>query len=248
VQEQKALPAGEPVEVVGLDGDDTLWRCEDLFQQAQETVRALLSPYADVAAIDATLSRVERANLSLFGYGIKAFTLSAIETATELAGERLAAGLVSELVALGRSMLSAPVELLPGAAEAVQALRALGHRVVLVTKGDLLDQERKLYQSGLAGGFDHVEIISEKSTAKYAELLRALDCPPARFLMVGNSVRSDIVPVVELGARAVHVPYHLVWEHEHVGEWAGHGSVVEIADLHALPPLLSAFAGTAGLA
>jgi putative hydrolase of the HAD superfamily len=128
---------------------------------------------------------------------------------------------------------------LPGAADAVWALRDLGHRVVLVTKGDLLDQERKLEKSGLAEAFDHVEIISEKNVAKYAELLRGLGCPPERFLMVGNSIRSDIVPVIELGARAVHVPYHLIWEHEHVGSWSGHPNVVEIANLSELPALLS---------
>jgi putative hydrolase of the HAD superfamily len=232
--------ASEPIEVVGLDGDDTLWRCEDLFQAAQQQFRELLAEYADAAAVDATLGRVERGNLALFGYGIKGFALSAVETATELAGDRLNAKLVEQILDLARSMLSAPVDLLPGAAEAVWALRDLGHRVVLVTKGDLLDQERKLKQSGLAEAFDHVEIISEKNAEKYAELLRVLDCPPQRFLMVGNSIRSDILPVIELGARAVHVPYHLVWEHEHVGSWAGHGNVVELAALSELPALLSA--------
>ena len=229
----------QPIEVVGLDGDDTLWRCEDLFQQAQQQFRELLADFADAGLVDETLSRVERGNLALFGYGIKGFALSAVETAAQLAGDRLRAGLVEAILDLARGMLSSPVELLPGAADAVWALRDLGHRVVLVTKGDLLDQERKLEKSGLAEAFDHVEIISEKNVAKYAELLRVLGCPPERFLMVGNSVRSDIVPVVELGARAVHVPYHLVWDHEHVGSWAGHPNVVEIANLSELPALLN---------
>jgi putative hydrolase of the HAD superfamily len=230
----------QPIEVVGLDGDDTLWRCEDLFQQAQQHFRALLSDFADAELVDATLSRVERGNLALFGYGIKGFALSAVETAAQLAGPNLHATLVEQILDLARSMLSSPVELLPGAADAVWALRELGHRVVLVTKGDLLDQERKLEKSGLAEAFDHVEIISEKNVTKYAELLRVLNCPPERFLMVGNSIRSDILPVVELGARAVLVPYHLVWEHEHVGTWQGHPNVVEIANLSELPALLTA--------
>jgi putative hydrolase of the HAD superfamily len=229
----------EPIDVVGLDGDDTLWRCEDLFHEAQRHFRAMLADFADDETVDATLSRVERGNLALFGYGIKGFALSAVETAAQLAGPHLSAALVEQILDLARGMLSAPVELLPGAAEAVAALRDAGHRVVLVTKGDLLDQERKLEQSGLADAFDHVEIISEKNTVKYAELLRVLGCPPERFLMVGNSVRSDIVPVVELGARAVHVPYHLVWDHEHVGSWAGHPNVIEIANLSELPALLA---------
>ncbi|MDX6201549.1 MAG: putative hydrolase of the superfamily [Frankiales bacterium] len=236
----------QPIEVVGLDGDDTLWRCEDLFQEAQAQFRALLTDFADDALVDETLSRVERGNLALFGYGIKGFALSAVETAARLAGPELHARLVEQILDLARGMLSAPVELLPGAGEAVWALRDLGHRVVLVTKGDLLDQERKLQKSGLADAFDHVEIISEKSVAKYAELLRVLDCPPERFLMVGNSVRSDIVPVIELGARAVHVPYHLVWDHEHVGSWDGHDNVVEIANLSELPALLSSTAAAQG--
>jgi putative hydrolase of the HAD superfamily len=236
----------QPIEVVGLDGDDTLWRCEDLFQAAQAQFRALMADFADDALVDETLSRVERGNLALFGYGIKGFALSAVETAARLAGPELHARLVEEILDLARGMLSAPVELLPGAAEAVWALRDLGHRLVLVTKGDLLDQERKLQKSGLAEAFDHVEIISEKNVAKYAELLRGLDCPPERFLMVGNSVRSDIVPVIELGARAVHVPYHLIWDHEHVGSWAGHDNVVEIANLRELPALLSSTAATQG--
>jgi putative hydrolase of the HAD superfamily len=229
----------QPIEVVGLDGDDTLWRCEDLFQQAQAQFRTLLADYADDATVDATLSAVERGNLALFGYGIKGFALSAVETAARLAGPQLHAALVEQILDLARGMLSSPVDLLPGAADAVWALRDLGHRVVLVTKGDLLDQERKLDKSGLAAAFDHVEIISEKNVGKYAELLRVLDCPPERFLMVGNSVRSDILPVIELGARAVHVPYHLIWDHEHVGSWEGHDNVVEIANLSELPALLS---------
>jgi putative hydrolase of the HAD superfamily len=232
----------QPIEVVGLDGDDTLWRCEDLFHAAQAHLRALLADYAGPDEVTATLSQVERGNLALFGYGIKGFALSAVETAAQLAGPELHAGLVEQILDLARGMLSAPVELLPGAAEAVWALRAAGHRVVLVTKGDLLDQERKLERSGLADGFDHVEIISEKSVAKYAELLRALDCPADRFLMVGNSVRSDIKPVIELGGRAVHVPYHLVWDHEHVSTWAGHPKVLEIANLSELPGLLAGWA------
>ena len=185
----------------------------------------MLADFAEPDVVDATLTRVERGNLALFGYGIKGFALSAVETAAQLAGPHLHAVLVEQILDLARGMLSAPVELLPGAQEAVWALREAGHRLVLVTKGDLLDQERKLEKSGLAGAFDHVEIISEKNTTKYAELLRVLGCPPERFLMVGNSVRSDILPVVELGGRAVHVPYHLVWEHEHVGSWAGHDNV-----------------------
>ncbi len=232
----------QPIDVVGLDGDDTLWRCEDLFHAAQEHFRALMADFADPELVDATLSRVERGNLTLFGYGIKGFALSAIETAAQLAGPQLHAALIEQILDLSRAMISTPVELLPGAAEAVWAIRAGGHRVVLVTKGDLLDQERKLDQSGLASAFDHVEIISEKSVEKYAELLRVLSCPPERFLMVGNSIRSDVVPVIELGARAVHVPYHLNWEHEHVGGWNGHPRVLEIAELGELPALLAATA------
>ncbi|MGH3629475.1 MAG: HAD family hydrolase [Sciscionella sp.] len=174
----------------------------------------------------------------MYGYGVKLFTLCAIQTAADLAGSGLTAELINQVLALGRDMLTAPVELLAGAADAVAALSKAGHRLVLVTKGDLIDQERKLSVSGLAHYFDHVEILSDKTPQKYLELLRLLDCPPARFLMVGNSPRSDISPVLAIGGRAVHVPYHTTWHHENAAAWSEHAAVRVITSLEELPAVL----------
>lgn len=175
----------------------------------------------------------------MYGYGVKGFTLCAVEAAAQLAGSGLTAEVVHPVLGLGRGMLTAPVELLPGAAEAVTALRAAGHRLVLITKGDLIDQERKLAASGLAHGFDHVEILSDKTPQKYTELLRLLECPPAAFLMVGNSLRSDVGPVLAIGARAVHVPYHTTWHHENDDAWRGHPALRVITSLQELPTAIA---------
>jgi putative hydrolase of the HAD superfamily len=224
---------------VGFDGDDTLWRCQDAFDAAQAELRQLLTPFADPQAIDDTLDEREAANLAVYGYGVKGFTLCAVETAAHLAGSGLAADLIQHVLGLGQDMLTAPVELLSGAAEAVAALRAAGHRLVLITKGDLIDQERKLAASGLAQNFDHVEILSDKTPQKYAELLRLLECPPAAFLMVGNSLRSDVGPVLAIGARAVHVPYHTTWHHENDDTWRGHPTLRVITSLQELPTAIA---------
>lgn len=195
------------VKVVGVDGDDTLWRCQDAFDEAELEVARLLAEHAHPDAVAAALARIGRANLATYGFGVKAWTLNVLQTAHELAG---AAAPVPALLELGRALLTGPVELLPGAEEAVRALGRT-HRVVLVTKGDLVDQRRKLAASGLAGCFDHVEVVADKTVGTYDELLRFLDVPAERFLMVGNSEVSDVHPVLELGGWAVHVPYRTTW-------------------------------------
>jgi putative hydrolase of the HAD superfamily len=230
--------AGE-VQVVGLDGDDTLWRCQEAFDAAQEELRELLRPFADAQMVDQTFDGLEATQLALYGYGVKTFTLCAVETAARLAGPALTGQLVRQVLGLGQAMLAAPVELLPGAADAVEALRADGHRLALVTKGDLIDQERKLAASGLSDAFDHVEILSDKTAEKYDELLRLLACPPSAFLMVGNSMRSDVGPVLALGGLAVHVPYHTTWHHEHDDAWRSHPGLRVITILRELPAALA---------
>ncbi len=200
-------------DLVGLDADDTLWHNEPLFQATQAEFRALLARYHDAAWIDERLHAVEMRNLAHFGYGIKGFVLSMIETAVELTDGRVSGREVQAIVDLGRAMTAHPVDLLDGVAEAVQAL-AVDHRVALVTKGDLLDQEAKLARSGLGEHFAAVEILSEKDEAAYRAVLRRQGVAPERFVMVGNSVRSDVLPVVAIGAQAVHVPYAVTWVHE----------------------------------
>lgn len=205
------------IRVIGLDADDTLWHNEIIFERVHERYRALLDRYHDATTVDRTLLATERRNLELYGYGVKGFTLSAIETAIELTQGKLSAEEVGTLLALGREMLAHPVELLEGVAETVSLL-ARSHRLVLITKGDLRDQERKLAKSGLAKHFSQIEIVSEKDSATYAEVLRRNGIAPAEFMMVGNSLKSDVIPVLALGAAAVHVPYHLLWMLDRVDE------------------------------
>lgn len=203
--------------VIGFDADDTLWHNETIFERVHERYRALLARYHDTATVDRTLLATEMRNLELYGYGVKGFTLSAIETAIQLTEGKISATEIQELIELGRGMLAHPVELLDGVAETL-ALVSARHELVLITKGDLRDQERKLVKSGLAPYFRQVEILSEKDRSTYARILERRGLPPRDFLMVGNSLKSDILPVLELGAAAAYVPYHLTWAHERVEE------------------------------
>lgn len=198
---------------IGFDADDTLWHNEVIFERAHERYRALLARYHDTTTVDRTLFGIEMRNLGLYGYGIKGFTLSAIETAIELTAGRISAEEIRSLIVLGQEMLAHPVDLLDGVTETLAAL-APRYRLVLITKGDLRDQERKLGKSGLAGHFAHVEILSEKDTAAYGRFFQRQNITPERFLMVGNSVKSDILPILELGGAGVHIPYHLLWAAE----------------------------------
>ena len=202
------------VEVIAFDGDDTLWHNETLFSVTQEKFRALLRPHVAEADIDASLLATEKRNLALFGYGIKGFTLSMIETAIEVSDGRVTASEVQSLIDHGKAMLDHPVELLDGVEEIVESLRDM-YRIMLITKGDLFDQESKIARSGLAERFWKIEIVSEKDPATYRRVFRAHDIAPDSVLMVGNSLKSDILPVLEVGGRAVHIPYHVTWEHEH---------------------------------
>jgi putative hydrolase of the HAD superfamily len=202
------------IDVVGIDADDTLWHNETYFAEAQATFVQILAPWTpegqDVLAMhDAT----ERANLELFGYGIKGFTLSMVETAIEVSRGEVSTSAIAELLRLGKEMLAHPVELLEGVADAVEAL-GRDHRLVLITKGDLIHQETKIARSGLADRFERIEIVSEKDPETYRAILGRMDVSPERFCMVGNSVKSDVLPVLELGGHAVHVPYAITWSHE----------------------------------
>jgi putative hydrolase of the HAD superfamily len=226
--------------VIGFDADDTLWHNESIFEQVHERYRALLAQYHDAATVDRRLFATEMRNLELYGYGVKGFTLSAIETAIELTGGRIAADEIQRLIELGREMLAHPVELLDGVMETLSAL-ASRHRLILITKGDLRDQERKLAKSGLAAHFHHVEIVSEKDEATYAAILRRQSLPAGCFLMVGNSLKSDILPVLALGGAAAYIPYHLTWAHEHVDDVPfAEGRFFRLKTLRELPEVVAA--------
>ena len=235
----RAAPAPCRFDVVALDADDTLWHNETLFTATQTRFRELLAPYHDIEHIDRRLYETETRNLQHFGYGVKGFTLSMIETAIELTEGRVAGAEVQRIIDLGREMLRAPVELLDGVAETVAALAAT-YRIVLVTKGDLFDQESKLARSRVGDRFSAVEIVSEKDARTYAAVMARQRVEPARFVMVGNSLRSDVLPVLEAGGAAVHIPYHVTWLHEQVDEAALAGKVfAQLESIRDLPAWLA---------
>ena len=200
------------ISVIAFDGDDTLWHNESIFSLTQERFRSLMREYA-VENLDERLFAIETRNLQLFGYGIKGFVLSMIETAIEVSGGRVRASDIQDIINAGKAMLNHPVEPLEGVRETVEALRSR-YRLMVITKGDLFDQESKLARSGLADLFWRIEIVSEKDERTYRRILHDGGIPPEEFLMVGNSIRSDILPVAALGGQAVHVPYSLTWAHE----------------------------------
>lgn len=202
-----------PIRLIALDADDTLWHTETLFRLTHDRFNGLLAAYATPAVVEARLLDVERRNLGLYGYGAKGFTLSMIETAQEVSGGNLAGSVLAEILAAGRSLMRHPVEPLPGVAEALPRLAALG-QLVLITKGDLFHQEQKLAASGLGTSFSGVEIVSEKDSDTYRRIFERYGVAPDQIVMAGNSVRSDILPPLEIGAHAALIPYALVWAHE----------------------------------
>ena len=224
---------------IAFDADDTLWQNERFFRLTQERFADLLRDHAEPAHLHARLLEAERRNLGHYGFGIKGFVLSMIETAIEVTDERVPARVIRELIAAGQEMLRHPIELLPHARAAVEAL-APEFRLLLVTKGDLLDQERKLAQSGLGDLFDGVEIVSDKTAAVYAGLFARHGEGAERAMMVGNSLRSDVVPAIRAGAWGVFVPHDLTWEVEHDEAPEDHPRFRRIADLGALPDLVAA--------
>ncbi|HVS50099.1 MAG TPA: HAD family hydrolase [Candidatus Dormibacteraeota bacterium] len=206
-----------PITVVGLDGDDTLWHNETRFNVTQGDLRDLLHRHVPDADVHAHLAEIEMKNLGMYGYGVKSFTLSMIETAIQLTQGRIPTSDLEVILGWGKRMLMEPTELLDGVEDALRELNQK-YDLLLVTKGDLFDQESKLARSGLGDLFSGVEIVSEKNVDAYRAILSRRGIKADEFVMVGNSLRSDIVPVLELGARAVHIPYHVTWHHEHVPE------------------------------
>jgi putative hydrolase of the HAD superfamily len=226
-----------PIRVLAFDGDDTLWHNESRFHLTQTALRDLLHRHVPDADVDGQLFEVEMQNLSLYGYGVKAFTLSMIETAIRLTEGRIPASDLEVILGWGKRMLAEPTELLDGVQESLAEVGAR-YSLLLITKGDLFDQESKLARSGLADLFSGVEILSDKTADSYRALLKRRDIKPEEFVMVGNSLRSDIAPVIALGARAVHIPYHVTWNHEHMPDeslprsgWHRLGGIGELAPL-----------------
>jgi putative hydrolase of the HAD superfamily len=200
-------------ELIAFDADDTLWHNESLYNMTQDRFKELLAPYLNGEVIEHELYETEMRNLARYGYGIKAFTLSMIETAIELTDGRVGGTEIRQIIDFAHDMLAAPVRLIDGIEDVLVALGA-DYRLMVITKGDLFDQETKLARSGLDGRFDLVEIVSNKRPETYAGLLARHEVEADRFLMVGNSLPSDILPVLEIGGHGVYIPYHITWAHE----------------------------------
>lgn len=202
------------IKVICFDADDTLWVNEPYFREIESQFCRLLKKYMTEENCMAELFKIEMQNLELYGYGVKGFMLSMIEAAVKFSNGAIPKETISEIIRLGKNLLDESIELLDDVEKALASLKD-NYRLILATKGDLLDQERKLRKSGLEHYFHHIEIMSDKKVMNYRKLLNHLDISPDEFVMVGNSIKSDILPVLELGAYAVHVPYHTIWQHEH---------------------------------
>jgi putative hydrolase of the HAD superfamily len=222
---------------IGFDADDTLWQNESFFRMTQDRFVQLLADHADPTHLAERLEAAERRNLGHYGFGVKGFTLSMIETAIEVTDGRIPASVIGDLVAAGREMLEHPIQLLPHVRTTVTALAA-DYRVVLITKGDLLDQERKLAQSGIGDLFDAVEIISNKTPASYTAIFARHGTGADQAMMVGNSLKSDVIPALESGAWGVHVPHGLTWALEAADPPTGHNRFHVLTDLGGLPALV----------
>lgn len=225
-----------PIKVIAFDADDTLWVNEPFFRESEEKFASLLEDFMPHHSIMKELFRTEIGNLGLYGYGIKGFMLSMIETAMRITDQKMPQGMIGKILEIGKEMLAKPVELIPGVQEVLKKLNG-DYRIVMATKGDLVDQERKLKKSGLEPHFHHIEIMSDKQVADYSKLIRRLDVAPADFIMLGNSLKSDILPVLELGGHAIHIPFHITWLHEQIDHEINHerfyqaeriGEVVEL--------------------
>ena len=203
------------IKVIGFDADDTLWVNETYFRDAEHAFSKLLAPYETANKSEQELLKRQIENLPLYGYGIKGFTLSMVEIALELSNNSISNSSMEAILNIGKEMLNKPVDLLDGVEEVLHTL-SKDYRLIVVTKGDLLDQERKLEKSGLLDYFHHIEVVSDKKEANYSKLLNHLDIRPSEFLMIGNSLKSDILPLINIKALAIHVPFHTTWIHEQV--------------------------------
>lgn len=201
------------IKVIAFDADDTLWVNEPYFRKTEEKFYALLEGFLTTHNLERELLKTEIDNLTLYGYGVKGFILSMIETALKVSDKNISADIIEKIIYMGKELLEEPIELLEDVETVLSALKPK-YRLVVATKGDLLDQERKLRKSGLTHYFHHIEIMSEKGEADYVKLIKHLDIKPEEFLMVGNSLKSDVLPVIKIGGHGIHIPYHTTWAHE----------------------------------
>ncbi|MFL3661236.1 MAG: HAD family hydrolase [Polaribacter sp.] len=205
----------EEIKVIAFDADDTLWVNETYFREAEDAFTALLSPYETKNKITQELFKTEIKNLSIYGYGVKGFVLSMLECALVLSNYQLPPETLGKIIAIGKEMLEKPIQILDGVEEVLESLQGK-YKLIVATKGDLLDQERKLEKSNLLHYFHHIEVMSDKKEKDYLKLVKHLDIVPGQLLMIGNSLKSDVLPLLEIGAKAIHIPFHTTWIHEEV--------------------------------
>lgn len=226
------------IQVIGFDADDTLWVNETYFRDAELEFAKLLGGFETANKVDQELFKMEMKNLPLYGYGVKGFVLSMVEMALELSNYTISNKTIEQILNIGKQMLNEPVELLDGVEETLETL-SKKYKLIVATKGDLLDQERKLEKSGLLDYFHHIEVLSDKKEENYSKLLKHLDINPSQFLMIGNSLKSDILPLININAQAIHVPFHTTWAHEQVTEKETNGKAYKtLKSLVDLPKLL----------
>ena len=212
------------IKVIGFDADDTLWVNETFYREAEVEFAKLLEAYETANKIDQELLKKELENLEMYGYGIKSFILSMVESALEISNYSISNNAIKDIIDIGKTMINKPVELLEDVEKVLKSLSSK-YRLIMATKGDLLDQERKLEKSGLTKYFHHIEVLSDKKEANYSQLLNHLDINPSEFLMIGNSLKSDVLPIINIKAFAIHVPFHTTWEHEQVSEEETNGKI-----------------------
>ena len=223
----------DEIKIIGFDADDTLWVNEPLFQETEKQFCEILEPYFQEIETHKELFKTEMQNLEMYGYGVKGFVLSMIETALRISDNKISTLEINEIIKIGKNLLNQPVVLLDSVEIVLQQLHP-NYKLILATKGDLLDQERKLNKSGLAKYFHHIEIMSDKHENNYLKLITHLDIAPKNFIMIGNSVKSDILPVINIGASAIHVPFETTWLHEKIHEKTDNNkfiTVTKIADV-----------------
>ncbi len=226
------------IKVIAFDADDTLWVNEPYFQETERKFCAMLEDYLPHHSVAQELFKTEMDNLVLYGYGVKGFMLSMVETALRVSGNTAHPEIISKALGFGKELLAKPIELLDGVEDVLKALQGK-YRLVVATKGDLLDQERKLKKSGIEHYFHHIEIMSDKKESDYLKLIKHLDIPPENFLMLGNSLKSDVLPVLAVGGYAFHIPYHTTWAHEKIEHLVEHVNFRQLEIIADVIPLLA---------
>ena len=223
--------------IIAFDADDTLWHNEPYFDEAQERFCVLFQDYASSQEILGLILNHQIKNLPLYGFGIKAFTLSMIESALELTNHKISGQNIQKVIQIGKDLLQKPVELLPNVTEVLEQLKG-SHKLIVATKGDLKDQHRKLHDSGIGAYFHHIEVMSDKAELDYEKMLGRLDCKAQDFLMIGNSLKSDVLPVLNIGGHAIHIPYHTTWEYEKIDFEIEHDNFKSVTNIIEILPLL----------